>query len=437
MIENVTRRAAPTNDNSLIIKNKGITLIALVITIIVLLILAGITIVVLTGENGLLKKAQDFKNNNAYYSAEEKVKLSYMALKTEIMSKGGNYDATSSEGTTELGEIVENDLDPNKEKDEWSVDYSVAGLIKILYKNPLIEAGCINGVKPAVSGQVEYKIILQNNDAVLRIDTEYKAEVANTLIANTTSHTTPYVAFSTDGPKYRVLYDVNSPYGIEIISDNSIGEPIYLGRGDQAGNNISDAGNLNTSERAIWSYTNMVDTLNKAAEERTDAPTNLVTQVRCVGTRPDNKDFKIKEKYYKSLTSHSNPTFPNNYDGLWEQGEGIYAENENPKWVKQNLNYTSDRTQMENLNIFATENEYFLASRKMHVKADGSTHFYTHYFSNDGTIHGYSLFYINTDGSISTGSVSRGIRPVLCLATNVEILDGDGTSDSPYILGTN
>ena len=35
---------------------KGITLIALVITIIVLLILAGVTIMALTGENGLLRK---------------------------------------------------------------------------------------------------------------------------------------------------------------------------------------------------------------------------------------------------------------------------------------------------------------------------------------------------------------------------------------------
>ena len=36
-------------------KNNGITLIALVITIIVLLILAGVTIATLTGENGNVK----------------------------------------------------------------------------------------------------------------------------------------------------------------------------------------------------------------------------------------------------------------------------------------------------------------------------------------------------------------------------------------------
>ena len=39
-------------------KNKGITLIALVITIIVLLILAGVSIATLTGEDGLLTRSQ-------------------------------------------------------------------------------------------------------------------------------------------------------------------------------------------------------------------------------------------------------------------------------------------------------------------------------------------------------------------------------------------
>ena len=37
--------------------NKGITLIALVITIIVLLILAGVSIAMLSGENSILRRA--------------------------------------------------------------------------------------------------------------------------------------------------------------------------------------------------------------------------------------------------------------------------------------------------------------------------------------------------------------------------------------------
>ena len=43
-------------------ENKGITLIALVVTIIVLLILAGISIMMLTGENGILVRAQEAKS---------------------------------------------------------------------------------------------------------------------------------------------------------------------------------------------------------------------------------------------------------------------------------------------------------------------------------------------------------------------------------------
>ena len=42
-------------------KEKGITLIALVITIIVLLILAGVTIAMVVGDNGILTRAKESK----------------------------------------------------------------------------------------------------------------------------------------------------------------------------------------------------------------------------------------------------------------------------------------------------------------------------------------------------------------------------------------
>ena len=45
-------------------KNRGITLIALVITIIVLLILAGVSIASLMGENGILRKSDKGKRRN-------------------------------------------------------------------------------------------------------------------------------------------------------------------------------------------------------------------------------------------------------------------------------------------------------------------------------------------------------------------------------------
>lgn len=57
--------------------NRGITLIALVITIIVLLILAGVAIATLTGDNGLLTKAGNAKNTANEAEIGEKIRLAY------------------------------------------------------------------------------------------------------------------------------------------------------------------------------------------------------------------------------------------------------------------------------------------------------------------------------------------------------------------------
>ena len=56
-------------------KNNGITLIALVITIIVLLILAGVTIATLTGDNGILTQANKAKTSNTEGEASEQFAL--------------------------------------------------------------------------------------------------------------------------------------------------------------------------------------------------------------------------------------------------------------------------------------------------------------------------------------------------------------------------
>ena len=52
-------------------KNKGITLVALVVTIVVLLILAGVSINLVLGDNGIVKKAQDAKTKSAEASEND------------------------------------------------------------------------------------------------------------------------------------------------------------------------------------------------------------------------------------------------------------------------------------------------------------------------------------------------------------------------------
>lgn len=52
-------------------KENGVTLVALVITIVILLILAGVSMAGLTGQNGLLTRAKDAKEKSSNGAAEE------------------------------------------------------------------------------------------------------------------------------------------------------------------------------------------------------------------------------------------------------------------------------------------------------------------------------------------------------------------------------
>ena len=88
-------------------ERKGITLIALVITVIVLLILAGVTIATLTGENGILTQAQNAKTVTENKNAEEKVKLAVMATISQTQDASLDLDKLKTEVTTNYGGQVE------------------------------------------------------------------------------------------------------------------------------------------------------------------------------------------------------------------------------------------------------------------------------------------------------------------------------------------
>ena len=100
-------------------KEKGITLIALIVTIIVLLILAGVTIISLTGENGILGKSSDAKLKREIAKEIEQIKLSVNAVYTSYYDKGylpvvplrkelqTSYEGvTSVEETSDIGEAT-------------------------------------------------------------------------------------------------------------------------------------------------------------------------------------------------------------------------------------------------------------------------------------------------------------------------------------------
>ena len=83
---------------------KGITLIALVITIIVLLILAGIAISMLNGENGIINKAVKARNGMDEAKAIECIKLSMTAARTNT----NKTDVSEEDLKSELDKYFDN-----------------------------------------------------------------------------------------------------------------------------------------------------------------------------------------------------------------------------------------------------------------------------------------------------------------------------------------
>lgn len=82
-------------------KQKGITLVALVVTIIVLIILAGISITMLVGDNGIITMAQKAKENIELAKIEEENQLN--ALYGELANAGeGIFDDSMADAMEKL-----------------------------------------------------------------------------------------------------------------------------------------------------------------------------------------------------------------------------------------------------------------------------------------------------------------------------------------------
>ncbi len=131
-------------------KTKGITLIALVITIIVLLILAGVSIATLTGDNGILTKAQMAANVTNKSTAEEEIQI-------EIL---GSLDNGADISLEKLNSNLINNLTGVKYKGE-----------------PLSETNKIESL-PAVVEYDGYEILISGDTSVSLEDTLAPGEEA-------------------------------------------------------------------------------------------------------------------------------------------------------------------------------------------------------------------------------------------------------------------
>ena len=122
---------------------KGITLIALVITIIVLLILAAISITMLTGDNSILKRSVDAKERTELSSLKEEAQIVMLNRVTEKTTLGSNTKTLKEDLESGISNAIVESINTTEESEGLTDVYYVCknGQYVTVYEDGDIEDG--------------------------------------------------------------------------------------------------------------------------------------------------------------------------------------------------------------------------------------------------------------------------------------------------------
>ena len=133
--------------NKRILKERGITLIALVVTIVVLLILAGVSVNALFGNSGIIEKAKEAQN--AMDKAKENDEKGINELTNWLYNQvngttggttGGDDTSTTPKISTLVGKVVDKNT---KAEDAYGNKITIPKGFKILEHNPTSSTGAV------------------------------------------------------------------------------------------------------------------------------------------------------------------------------------------------------------------------------------------------------------------------------------------------------
>ena len=200
-------------------ESKGITLIALVITIIVLLILAGVTIATLTGNNGLLTKANHAKTETTEAGAKEQVQIATM----------GSYGSDGKIDRDSLKENLKNIKGLTYNGESISSDTSITSMPIVVeldnIRFSINENGEVNKVKTLEDYKVavgDYVAYDEGKGYLYSSDDELGTGVALGNNYHITQGT-----IETEDMNWRVL-GVNPDGNLELISDRPTSSELYI-----------------------------------------------------------------------------------------------------------------------------------------------------------------------------------------------------------------
>ncbi len=381
-------------------EERGITLIALVITIIVLLILAAVSIATLTGQNGILTRADDAKKQTEIASVKEQAQLDILNYITEKLENGEDSTVNTPEKVQEILEAANQNNENKYYKGFTETGITTPSGYEVLYEELYITGSSGEGttsktVEDLVAGEKVYY------------------DTGNTSIGDQGII------------ECTVLYDKayneakGTNYGIQIISSDVIKDTdgtavtVPLGNND---NTVEGSG----YEKAKNSYNNALKRLYEESQKYLNE--TYASGVRCVGSDPADPDWDTTT----------------NEAGYFTRTEGEidyveYMKNYYGTLKDADDKYNTDWTQMGKITgIKPASNYYWLASRR--VSSDPSiSGFIVRYVDTSGDLGTYTTYYVNSFGGTLGSSYSYGFRPVFTLNSGIKITEGDGV-DTPYTL---
>ncbi len=387
---------------------KGITLIALVITIIVLLILAGVSIAMLTGQNGILTQAQNAKTTTENKSAEEKVKLAVMGaraddgtltvgkLRTELANYGGTVEGNTFPVTATV--------------DGKSFTVDDKGNVELAgEKQPVtregIEVGDYVSYTPDTATEKTYDADKLKKGGYTSTQTVKKEDL-----------------------NWRVLRK-NDDGSIDLI-------------GDATGNSVYFSGSLG--------YNNGVYLLNDICKELYSNSTHHIT-ARSVNLEDMEKwltdSGKTARASYSNAVKYgetkeykgSNSYTPDIYGKTEDESANYYSEPTTNTYTPASGTATADNTLNakqtyynipinqtnygDGAKVLSSSNYYWVAARCVYC---GSSYAYFGLRLAISSVYGYNMFY----SSSSAYGISYRLRPVVSLGSDVQITPSTGTNSA-------
>ena len=427
-------------------ERNGITLIALVITIIVLLILAGVVITTLTGDNGILGKAKTAKTTNDEEKAKEQIKIAVMGS----YGKDGelNYDDLTKNlgqiGITELPDTASYPLEVTL--DGVSATIEANGEVNFTTSGGYTQTGDTitspDGKTMKVGDYVDYDPTLEAKASDLTYtSTADKTGADSDQEFNATT-------YKSAGYGWRILGVSNGK--IRLISEEFIGAREYTDssrtyytlkgqkgyiNGIEELNKISAIfGHGKGAEKAtsitvedINAITGYNPTTAKYGEGNSYEYGNKVTYTRGEGTQNTFNYYDKTNKTFKALTSGSTEitsTYYYYYAGEFGKNNGtdgtsavddIYNLNETYKMLFGYDKVGSDNG-FRNFTNGKCEQKYWLASDYAYAEP-----YFVKWglrYVNDGYV---NRNYLCDSGGYESSYSSYGVRPVVSLKSDVSL----------------